>query len=129
MPVDGGCHATHQEALDQMTALNIATADERSQRNEDMNAAIDDAIELLMAAKAAHMEGQKELEDEMEDEPMDSSEMEDDDEYRAVNLVAPAFMRAICEAWFGVARVKAIQVMGLCLRLLLMLAVWQMVKR
>jgi hypothetical protein len=94
MPVDGGCHATHQEALDQMTALNIATADERSQRNEDMNAAIDDAIELLMAAKAAHMEGQKELEDEMEDEPMDSSEMEDDDEYRAVNLVAPAFMRA-----------------------------------
>jgi hypothetical protein len=58
-----------------------------------MNAAIDEAISLLMAAKEAHMEGQKESEDEMEDEPMDSSEMEDDDEYRAVNLVAPAFMR------------------------------------
>jgi hypothetical protein len=54
-----------------------------------MNTAIDEAINLLMAAKAAHMEGQKES----EDEPMDSSEMEDDDEYRAVNLVAPAFMR------------------------------------
>ena len=90
IPVDGGCHATHQEALDQMTALNIATADERSERNEQMNAAIDEAISLLMAAKAAHMEGQKEA----EDEPMDTSEMEEDDEYRAVNLVAPAFMRA-----------------------------------
>ncbi len=90
-PVEGGCHATHQEALDQMTALNIATADERSQRNEQMTAAIDEAIELLLAAKAAYMEGQEEIE---EDEPMDSSEMEDDDEYRAVNLVAPAFMRA-----------------------------------
>ncbi len=91
-PVEGGCHATHQEALDQMTALNIATADERSQRNEQMNAVIDEAIGLLLAAKAAHMEGQKQAEE--EDEPMDLSEMEDDDEYRAVNLVAPAFMRA-----------------------------------
>jgi len=94
IPVDGGCHATHQEALDQMTALNIATADERSQRNEQMNAAIDEAISLLMAAKAAHMEGQKEAENEEEDEPMDLSEMEEDDEYRAVDLSAPAFMRA-----------------------------------
>ena len=25
--VSGGCHATHQEALDHMAALNIATAD------------------------------------------------------------------------------------------------------
>jgi hypothetical protein len=70
--------------------LNIATADERSERNEQMNAAIDEAISLLMAAKAAHMEGQEEP----QDEPMDTSEMEEDDEYRAVNLVAPAFMRA-----------------------------------
>jgi len=91
IPVDGGCHATHQEALDQMTALNIATADERSKRNEQMNTAIDEAISLLMAAKAAHMEGQKEAE---EDEPMDTSEMDEDEEYRAVNLIAPAFMRA-----------------------------------
>jgi hypothetical protein len=89
-PVDGGCHATHQEALDQMTALNIATADERSERNEQMVAAIDEAINLLLQAKMTYEAD----EEEDEDEPMDSSEMEDDEEYRAVNLVAPAFMRA-----------------------------------
>ena len=90
IPVDGGCHATHQEALDQMTALNIATEDERSERNEQMVAAIDEAINLLLQAKMTYEAD----EEEDEDEPMDSSEMEDDDEYRAVNLVAPAFMRA-----------------------------------
>jgi hypothetical protein len=90
IPVDGGCQATHQEALDQMTALNIATADERSERNEQMVAAIDEAINLLLQAKMTYEAD----EEEDEDEPMDSSEMEDDEEYRAVNLVAPAFMRA-----------------------------------
>ena len=90
IPVDGGCHATHQEALDQMIALNIATADERSERNEQMVAAIDEAINLLLQAKMTYEAD----EEEDEDEPMDSSEMEDDEEYRAVNLVAPAFMRA-----------------------------------
>ena len=90
IPVDGGCHATHQEALDQMTALNIATADERSERNEQMVAAIDEAINLLLQAKMTYEAD----EEEDEDEPMDTSEMEDDEEYRAVNLVAPAFMRA-----------------------------------
>ena len=90
IPVDGGCHATHQEALDQMTALNIATEDERSERNEQMVAAIDEAINLLLQAKMTYEAD----EEEDEDEPMDSSEMEEDDEYRAVNLVAPAFMRA-----------------------------------
>jgi hypothetical protein len=89
IPVDGGCHDTHEEALDQMTALNIATADERSERNEEMVAAIDEAINLLLQAKMTY-----EAEEEDEDEPMDLSEMEDDEEYRAVNLVAPAFMRA-----------------------------------
>jgi len=88
--VDGGCHATHQEALDQMTALNIATADERSERNEQMVAAIDEAINLLLQAKMTYEAD----EDEEEDEPMDLSEMEEDDEYRAVDLSAPAFMRA-----------------------------------
>jgi hypothetical protein len=91
--VDGGCHATHQQALDQMTALNIATADERSERNEQMVAAINEAINLLLQAKMAY-EADEEEEDEEEEEPMDTSEMEDDEEYRAVNLVAPAFMRA-----------------------------------
>lgn len=91
-PVDGGCHPTHQEALDQMTALNIATADETNVRNEQMNTAIDEAINLLIAAKAAHMEGQQKVQDQMEDdsddEPMKMQE------YRAVDLSAPAFMRA-----------------------------------
>lgn len=93
IPVDGGCHATHQEALDQMTALNIATADERSERNEQMVAAIDEAINLLLQAKMTYEADEDEEEDE-EDEPTDTSEMDEDDEYRAVNLVAPAFMRA-----------------------------------
>lgn len=94
-PVDGGCHATHQEALDQMTALNIATADETNVRNEQMNAAIDEAINLLLAAKAAHMEGQKKVENEMEDDSDDESmEQMQMQEYRAVDLSAPAFMRA-----------------------------------
>jgi hypothetical protein len=84
--VSGGCHATHQEALDHMAALNIATADEMNKRNEQMNAAIDEAINLLIAAKAAHIEGQ-----EYEDEP---EEMFEEAELRAVNLSAPAFMRA-----------------------------------
>ena len=85
-PVDGGCHATHEEALDQMTALNIATADERSQRNDEMVAFIDSAIMILMQAKASY-----ESDEEMEDEP---EEMVEAAEYRAVNLSAPAFMRA-----------------------------------
>jgi hypothetical protein len=53
IPVDGGCHATHQEAVDQMTALNIATADEQSKRNGEMIVAIDQAINLLIQAKMA----------------------------------------------------------------------------
>lgn len=90
-PVDGGCHPTHEEALDQMTALNIATADETNVRNEQMNSLIDEAINMLMAAKVAHMEGQEESVDDSEDEPIEEMQMH---EYRAVNLSAPAFMRA-----------------------------------
>ena len=88
--IDGGCHATHQEAIDQMTALNIATADERKmyKRNEELVAFIDAAILILNQGKAYYQAE----ETEEEDEPDDESEMETD-EYRAVNLVAPAFMR------------------------------------
>ena len=89
IPVDGGCHATHQEAVDQMTALNIATADEQSKRNGEMIVAIDQAINLLIQAKMAYESEEGEDEDEDEDE----GEIEVD-EYRAVNMVAPAFMRA-----------------------------------
>lgn len=59
-PVDGGCHATHDEALDQMTALNIATADENNYRHEDMVSAIDEAINLLMSAKMDYQSDEKE---------------------------------------------------------------------
>ena len=89
IPIDGGCHATHQEAVDQMTALNIATADEQSKRNGEMIVAIDQAINLLIQAKMAYESEEGEEEDEDEDE----GEIEVD-EYRAVNMVAPAFMRA-----------------------------------
>jgi len=85
IPVDGGCHATHQEAVDQMTALNIATADEQSKRNSEMIVAIDQAINFLIQAKMAY--------ESEEEEPEDEGEIEVD-EYRAVNMVAPAFMRA-----------------------------------
>ena len=88
IPVDGGCHATHQEAVDQMTALNIATADEQSKRNGEMIVAIDQAINLLIQAKMAY-----ESEEGEEEEPEDEGEMEVG-EYRAVNMVAPAFMKA-----------------------------------
>jgi hypothetical protein len=88
IPVDGGCHATHQEAVDQMTALNIATADEQNKRNGEMIVAIDQAINLLIQAKMAYESEEGEDEDEE-----DEGEIEVD-EYRAVNMVAPAFMRA-----------------------------------
>ena len=93
IPVDGGCHATHQEAIDQMTALNIATADEQSKRNGEMIVAIDQAINLLIQAKMAYESEEGEEEGEEEEQPEDEGEMEVD-EYRAVNMVAPAFMRA-----------------------------------
>jgi len=93
IPVDGGCHATHQEAVDQMTALNIATADEQSKRNGEMIVAIDQAINLLIQAKMAYESEEGEEEGEEEDEDEDEGEIEVD-EYRAVNMVAPAFMRA-----------------------------------
>jgi hypothetical protein len=88
--VDGGCHATHQEAIDQMTALNIATADERKmdKRNEQLVAYIDAAISILNQGKAYY----EAEETEEEDEPDDEGEMETD-EYRAVDLSTPAFMR------------------------------------
>ena len=54
-----------------------------SKRNEQMVAAIDEAISILNRAKIAY-----EL-----DEPDDEEEMKED-EYRAVDLSAPAFMRA-----------------------------------
>jgi len=86
MPVEGGCHASEAEAQDHLTALNIATADERKmyERNEELVAFIDAAISILNQGKAAYQ---------IEKTEPDESEMEDKEEYRAVNLTAPAFMR------------------------------------
>jgi len=82
IPVEGGCHETEAEAQDHLTALNIATADEPDERDMELIKFIDAAISILREAKANY--GQ---------EPNDESEMGGDEEYRAVNLVAPAFMR------------------------------------
>jgi hypothetical protein len=62
-------------------------------RNEEMVAFIDSAITILMQAKASYEadEMEDELEDELEDEP---EEMVEEAELRAVDLSAPAFMRA-----------------------------------
>ena len=54
IPIDGGCHATHKEAIDHMTALNMATADENTYRHEDVASAIDEAINLLTEAKKSY---------------------------------------------------------------------------
>lgn len=83
--IDGGCHATHQEAVDHMTALNIATTDEYNQRNDEMVAFIDEAIITLMKAKSSY-----DTDDELEDEPEEIPELA---ESRAVDLSAPVFMR------------------------------------
>jgi hypothetical protein len=58
-----------------------------AKRNEMMNAFIDEAIMILMQAKASHIRRMKNLEDEPE-------EMVEEAELRAVDLSAPAFMRA-----------------------------------
>ena len=78
--VDGGCHATHQEAVDHMTALNIATADEDNQRNDEMVTFIDEAIITLMKAKSAY-----DTDDELEDEPEETPELA---ESRIVDMAA-----------------------------------------
>ena len=37
IPIDGGCHTTHQEAIDHMTALNIETSDEYEDEERAVN--------------------------------------------------------------------------------------------
>jgi len=52
IPVEGGCHDTHQEALDQMTALNIATSDENEYENEDEERHLDLTVPEFMRSNA-----------------------------------------------------------------------------
>ena len=52
IPVAGGCHDTHQEAIDQMTALNIATSDENEYENEDEERAVSLSAPEFMRSNA-----------------------------------------------------------------------------
>ena len=92
------CYNTKQDAIDRMVAQSLAEGLEpagevgqrkMSKRNSEMVAFIDSAITILMQAKASYEAD--EMEDELEDEPEEEIE---DSEYRAVDLSAPAFMRA-----------------------------------
>jgi hypothetical protein len=92
------CYTTKQDAIDRMVAQSLAEGLEpagevgqrkMSKRNGEMVAFIDSAITILMQAKASYEAD--EMEDELEDEPEEEVE---DSEYRAVDLSAPAFMRA-----------------------------------
>ena len=92
------CYVSKQDAIDRMVAQSLAEDLEpagevgqrkMSKRNDEMVAFIDSAITILMQAKASYEAD--EMEDELEDEPEEEVE---DSEYRAVDLSAPAFMRA-----------------------------------
>jgi hypothetical protein len=95
------CYAIKQDAIDRMVAQSLAEGLEpagevgqrkMSKRNDEMVAFIDSAIMLLMQAKSSYESEEMEDEDEMEeDEP---GEMPEESEFRAVDLSAPAFMRA-----------------------------------
>ena len=90
------CYETKQDAIDRMVAQSLAEGLEpagevgqrkMSKRNDEMISLIDAAMMLLMQAKSSYES--EEMED--EDEP---EEMYEDSELRAVDLSAPAFMRA-----------------------------------
>lgn len=97
------CYKTKQEAIDRMVAQSLAEemtplgeVGQRkvSKRNEELVAFIDAAITLLNQGKAYYQSEEMEIE-EPEEEPEEKPEDEmETDEYRAVNLTAPAFMRA-----------------------------------
>jgi len=89
------CYDTKQDAIDRMVAQSLAEGLEPAgevgqrkmdKRNDEMMGFIDSAIMLLMQAKSAY-----EPDDDMDD---DLEEMVEEAELRAVDLSAPAFMRA-----------------------------------
>ena len=94
------CYETKQDAIDRMVAQSLAEGLEpagevgqrsMSKRNDEMVAFIDSAIMLLMQAKSSYESEEMDDEDEMEGEP---EELVEEAELRAVDLSAPAFMRA-----------------------------------
>jgi hypothetical protein len=91
------CYDTKQDAIDRMVAQSLAEGLEpagevgqrkMSKRNDEMVAFIDSAIMLLMQAKSSY-----EPDDDMDDED-EPEEIQEESERRAVDLSAPAFMRA-----------------------------------
>lgn len=100
-----GCHETKQDAVDQMVVVSLSedieplgeirvddeTTDDDAvvmTRDDQMVAAIDEALTILMKAKSDYMN------DETVEPEIDESEQMTGDEYRAVDLSAPEFMRA-----------------------------------
>jgi hypothetical protein len=90
------CYETKQDAIDRMVAQSLAEGLEPAgevgqrsmdKRNDEMVSLIDSAIMLLMQAKTSYEAEETEDEDEPEEMPEES-------ELRAVDLSAPAFMRA-----------------------------------
>ena len=90
------CYDTKQDAIDRMVAQSLAEGLEPAgevgqrnmdKRNDEMVAFIDSAIMLLMQAKSSYES--EEMDDEGEPE-----EIYEESELRAVDLSAPAFMRA-----------------------------------
>ena len=90
------CYDTKQDAIDRMVAQSLTEGLEPAgevgerkmdKRNDEMVAFIDSAITILMQAKSSYES--EEMED--EDEP---EEIYEEAELRAVDLSAPAFMRA-----------------------------------
>ena len=95
------CYDTKQDAIDRMVAQSLAEGLEpagevgqrkMSKRNDELVAFIDSAIAVLLEGKAYYQAEESEPEEMPEgDEPEEEIE---DSEYRAVDLSAPAFMRA-----------------------------------
>ena len=93
------CYTTKQDAIDRMVAQSLAEGMEpagevgqrkMSKRNDELVAFIDSAIAVLLEGKAYYQSEESEPE-EMPEEPEEEYE---DSEFRAVDLSAPAFMRA-----------------------------------
>lgn len=95
------CYTTKQDAIDRMVAQSLTEGLEpagevgqrkMSKRNDELVAFIDSAIAVLMEGKA-YYQGE-EVEPEEMPEGVEPDEEVDEAEYRAIDLSAPAFMRA-----------------------------------
>ena len=95
------CYTTKQDAIDRMVAQSLAEGLEPAgevgqrkitKRNDELVAFIDSAIAVLMEGKAYYQA--EEVEPEEMPEGVEPDEEIEEAEFRAVDLSAPAFMRA-----------------------------------